>query len=328
MTPQTKPTARETTPPGFEHVVKALKEQPNIENPWAVAWAMHNQGIAPQSESGRPYELAALLRRLQFAQAPRPAMGEALSPTTQGALLRKGVYREAHRDLEPVCFRERAPLRIRERDLTPSAGMSPTARVVLITEGPGNLRDRNFYPAEALERSVRAFEGARCFINHPTATEEDDRPERNAKELAGWWSQCRVEDVDGRQGITATLNFSSNGDGQEAVRLTESELRYQEQFPGTDQQFCGFSVNASGASHMEVLDETGEPWRVADSMDRVASVDLVTYPARGGRVVSLMREGERERSIASWQFRRRLAAATRSAAFRATLAATERSLSA
>ena len=79
---------------------------------------------------------------------------------------------------------------------------------------------------------------------------------------------------------------------------------------------------------MEVLDETGEPWRVADAMDRVASVDLVTYPARGGRVVSLMREGARERSIASWQFRRRLAAATRSAAFRATLAATERSLSA
>jgi len=36
--------ADDVTPPGGEHVVKALKEEPGVQNPWAVAWAMKNRG--------------------------------------------------------------------------------------------------------------------------------------------------------------------------------------------------------------------------------------------------------------------------------------------
>ena len=33
------------TPPGMEDVVQRLKEQPGVDNPWAVAWSMfHKQG--------------------------------------------------------------------------------------------------------------------------------------------------------------------------------------------------------------------------------------------------------------------------------------------
>ena len=33
------------TPPGMEDVVRRLKEQPGVENPWAIAWSMfHKQG--------------------------------------------------------------------------------------------------------------------------------------------------------------------------------------------------------------------------------------------------------------------------------------------
>lgn len=60
---------REVTPPGFEDVVLQLKEQPGVENPWAVAWAMHNRGVQPKSEAGAPYQPAALLKRLRFAEA-------------------------------------------------------------------------------------------------------------------------------------------------------------------------------------------------------------------------------------------------------------------
>jgi hypothetical protein len=31
-------------PPGGERVVKALKRQKGVKNPWAVAWKMHNRG--------------------------------------------------------------------------------------------------------------------------------------------------------------------------------------------------------------------------------------------------------------------------------------------
>jgi transposase len=34
----------EKTPPGGERVVKALKRNKNIKNPWATAWAMKNRG--------------------------------------------------------------------------------------------------------------------------------------------------------------------------------------------------------------------------------------------------------------------------------------------
>lgn len=34
----------EKTPPGGEKVVKALKKDKKVKNPWAVAWAMKNRG--------------------------------------------------------------------------------------------------------------------------------------------------------------------------------------------------------------------------------------------------------------------------------------------
>ena len=34
----------QVTPKGYEHVVKALKKQPKIRNPWAVAWHMKSKG--------------------------------------------------------------------------------------------------------------------------------------------------------------------------------------------------------------------------------------------------------------------------------------------
>ena len=33
----------EKAPPGHEDTVKALKRDPNVENPWAVAWAAKNK---------------------------------------------------------------------------------------------------------------------------------------------------------------------------------------------------------------------------------------------------------------------------------------------
>lgn len=35
----------EVTPKGYEKVVKALKKEPGVENPWAVAWSMKKKGM-------------------------------------------------------------------------------------------------------------------------------------------------------------------------------------------------------------------------------------------------------------------------------------------
>ena len=76
----------EVTPPGYEDVVQALKKQPGVENPWAVAWAMKNREIVPVSKNGTPHDPAALWRRFQFESAR-----EAISAMPFGVLMRKGV---------------------------------------------------------------------------------------------------------------------------------------------------------------------------------------------------------------------------------------------
>ena len=38
----------ESTPAGYEKVVKGLKKNPKVDNPWAVANAMKNKGIKPK----------------------------------------------------------------------------------------------------------------------------------------------------------------------------------------------------------------------------------------------------------------------------------------
>ena len=34
----------EVSPPGYEKMVKALKKDPEVENPWAVAWSAKKKG--------------------------------------------------------------------------------------------------------------------------------------------------------------------------------------------------------------------------------------------------------------------------------------------
>ena len=44
----------EVAPPGYEKVVKGLKKNPDIDNPWAVAWSMYKKGIKPKNEGYPP----------------------------------------------------------------------------------------------------------------------------------------------------------------------------------------------------------------------------------------------------------------------------------
>jgi len=38
----------EVAPEGYEDIVKALKKEPEVDNPWAVAWSMKKKGIEPK----------------------------------------------------------------------------------------------------------------------------------------------------------------------------------------------------------------------------------------------------------------------------------------
>ena len=57
----------------------------------------------------------------------------------------------------------------------------------LLTEGPGNQSDKNYYSEECLDDAVNVFEGARCYLNHQTDEEEEVRPEGDIKDQVGYF---------------------------------------------------------------------------------------------------------------------------------------------
>ena len=56
---------KEVAPPGWEGTVKAMKKKKNIDNPYALAWHMHNKGMKPHipEEMGEIMQEAILLDR-------------------------------------------------------------------------------------------------------------------------------------------------------------------------------------------------------------------------------------------------------------------------
>ena len=51
------------------------------------------------------------------------------------------------------------------------------AEAVILEEGLGNLGDVNYYSKQAIRNAATLFEGVKIYADHPTATEEEGRPE-------------------------------------------------------------------------------------------------------------------------------------------------------
>ena len=199
---------------------------------------------------------------------------------------------------------------LREATFKSDGGPLPSAaRVVLITEGEGNRRDRNYYSGDALRNSYKAFEGRKSFLDHPSKSEEQDLPERSVTEQCGWLANVELGSLDGRTAILADLVFGKNTAASEARSLIESALQYQAQYPAGDDVFVGLSINASGPSHEELIG--GEAWNVVEGIESVFSVDLVTFPARGGKALAFKESQAFRRAFESQVWRDRFTAVLR-----------------
>lgn len=224
---------------------------------------------------------------------------EANSVTTLGAVTRKGVRESTRSHRSNLTWF--SPFREAEQP----EGATGKAQVVLIGAGCGNRQDGNFYSPEILQRDFTRFSGVRCFLNHPSTWEEEVRPEREVEGICGWFSNVRAESTSGILSILAELNYMQLTDGQltesgkKAQGLCESAVVYQRQ-NGADKCLLGLSINAEGPSHVESVDVLAQKypmfaealagrneWNMVDGIESVTSVDLVTFPARGGKVLGL-----------------------------------------
>lgn len=235
-----------------------------------------------------------------------PAAKEADAASANVASMRAGVKKESAKlSLTSICnFRESS-----YRD----NGIGATKyRVVLIKEGLGNFRDAFYYPKDALKFAVPLFEGKKCYANHPSLSEEKDRPERDVREIIGHFENCALEEgEDGQAMIAADCCLMPDGQYEWARGLFRETVEYSKKYP--DKDLVGLSINANGdADEVRVEDflkESRVPGssklklaaaqeqgidriRVVSRITDAMSCDLVTEAGAGGRIVKLI-EGDK-----------------------------------
>jgi hypothetical protein len=168
----------------------------------------------------------------------------------------------------------------------------PIVKCVLITSGLGNRNQMNYYSVEAIQKGAALFEGKPCFLDHMAESEQVERPERSVKEKCGYFKNVRPEAIDGNVGLVGELHFDLSESGKMAYQKALTAIHYKGEFPTSEAEYVGLSINANGLREkrtVQVGDEMLEVNYVTEFTD-VGSIDEVTTPARGGRFLATLVE--------------------------------------
>lgn len=131
-----------------------------------------------------------------------------------------------------------------------------------------------YYSAATLEKAAKdkVFPaGLKMFWNHPTKTEERERPERDLRDLAGTLREDARWDANGPEGPGLY-----------------APIRVTEQYAGTVKELAehiGVSIRGNGAAREGEAD--GRKGRIIEAITGAKSVDFVTAPGAGGRIIGL-----------------------------------------
>jgi regulator of replication initiation timing len=134
-----------------------------------------------------------------------------------------------------------------------------------------------FYPAEVLHRDgPRAFRaGTHVYFDHPTGSEEMERPERSVRDIAGWLlDDAEFEEGPDGRGLFARIQFTEN------AKALVGQLA----------PVVGLSIRAAGQ-----IEETAEG-RMVRAITEGLSVDVVTRAGAGGRLVNMTESATSEAS--------------------------------
>ena len=139
------------------------------------------------------------------------------------------------------------------------------AEAVIVVEGI-NKKGTHEYTVDALRSGIPVFSDARMYADHPTMSEERDRPERSVRDLVGKLGEARVgKDKSGKPALRAPMVISETA-GWLQTLVKEGIVD-------------GLSIRAYGKAspskqgHMVVESFVPNPH---------TSVDFVTVPSAGG----------------------------------------------
>lgn len=253
-----------------------MKSHPEISNPWALAWWMSDTG-GKTSEADPALDL--IVRWEDFEKSPeyqayseKYPMGEANSTSSLGQLARPGKPIESKKGTLTIG------VRLLEAGVEPNE-QAREVQVLIIQEGMGNRVDRHYYSGELLEKIAPMFDGVKAYANHPSKTEETDRPERNINDIVGWYHSPKVITMEnGKKAISATLKIIDGDAYGWAWNLVKEAAAFAKKFK--DKDLVGVSINAFGASHQ--IDGAEGPINMVDDLNEVQSADIVTQAGAGG----------------------------------------------
>ena len=150
-------------------------------------------------------------------------------------------------------------------------------------EAPGKFNVRiirpgwgasGYYSAATLESAAkdRIFgKGLKMYWNHPTTTEQRERPERDLRDLAGVLEGDARWDPDGKEGPGLYAPIATVAHYRESVK----ELA----------PYIGVSIRGDGRGRVGEVE--GKKGRIIEAITAAKSVDFVTAPGAGGKVLEL-----------------------------------------
>lgn len=205
-----------------------------------------------------------------------------------------------------------------------SDSLGPTRfKVQIIEEGLGNSQDNYYYSKQALKSCVPIFEGKKIYADHPSASEEQDRPERSVKDVVGHYENVQYTEADdGRGSVVADAVVLPDEPYRWARALMRHAVEYAQKFP--DKSFIGISINAGGDANpvpiadllksdevpqsakpklQEAAESGTETVKVVTQIQSAVSADLVTEAGAGGKVLKLSEaqaDWSDDRKIKTW----------------------------
>lgn len=152
-----------------------------------------------------------------------------------------------------------------------------TVPVKLIQPGWGSS---GFYPAEVLERDgpVVFPAGTKMYWNHPTLSEEAERPEGDLRNLAAELVSGARWEPAGAAGPGLYADAKVFGPYQAAVEELAPHI--------------GVSIRAAGRAVAGEAD--GRTGRIVQQLVNARSVDFVTEPGAGGQIISMFEAARRD----------------------------------
>lgn len=142
----------------------------------------------------------------------------------------------------------------------------------------GRSKNGRNYPAEVLERAVDLFNKAPVFVDHPSKSEEKDRPERSIRDIAGWIENPKWDPSVGESGaVVGELHLLESGPA--STRIREA---YERGNPDLIQ------LSIYGRVRATPVRENGDGYWDVKEILKIGSVDLVTMAAAGGRIMDVM----------------------------------------